>query len=306
MKDNYEAVLNHLLFHKALVSETDGGERINRYLRMLAQIDQGMYIAVQDPVEKAIAAAFELVMEHQYNPWDIDLVEFCRMYLEKLRGGNGVNFVTAGRLVFMAWGILKLQSEEILGEAQPPPSREDMFFSDWDPTMAAFDEPEDVDFTQAVLTAREAPLREAVRHPGVRSVTLVELMDAFDEARKEAALRLHIQAARERAAAERRPKTIHDKVHREDLTEDIGVTWDRISQFDGGSIPLSALCNGDAWDRVTVFVSVLFLAAMQRVRIWQRNFPRGEIRIKRLVEPSDLDAESIQKELVEEGLAVAT
>ena len=32
MSENYQTVLNHLLFHKALISETEGGQRINRYL----------------------------------------------------------------------------------------------------------------------------------------------------------------------------------------------------------------------------------------------------------------------------------
>ncbi len=305
MKEHTEAVLNHLLFHKALVSETNGGERITRYVQMLDDIDRGMYIAVQDPMEKAIAAAFELVMEHEYDPWDIDLVEFCRMYLKKLKADDAVNFVTAGRLVFMAWEILRLQSEEVLGEARPPPAPEDLFFSDWDVSFATYDEPEDVDFTQSVLADPEPPLRPVIRHPGMRSVTLLELVDAFDDARKEAELRQHIQALRE-DAARRRPKPIHDKVHREDLTEDIGLTWHRLAQYDGTAIPLRKLHNGDVWDRVTVFISVLFLAAMAKVRLWQRNFPRGDIMVKRLAPADDVDAEAIEEELAEDELVVAT
>ena len=29
MSENYQAILNHLLFHKALISETEGGQRIS-------------------------------------------------------------------------------------------------------------------------------------------------------------------------------------------------------------------------------------------------------------------------------------
>ena len=57
MSEAYETVLNHLRFHKALISETDGGDRISRYVTMLNEIDQGMHVALRDPFEKAVAAA---------------------------------------------------------------------------------------------------------------------------------------------------------------------------------------------------------------------------------------------------------
>ncbi|HYS71864.1 MAG TPA: hypothetical protein VEM95_05530, partial [Thermoplasmata archaeon] len=65
MSEAYETVLNHLLFHKSLISETDGGGRITRYVTMLGEIDQGMHVALRDPFEKAVAAAFELVLEKE-------------------------------------------------------------------------------------------------------------------------------------------------------------------------------------------------------------------------------------------------
>ena len=63
MSETSQAILNHLLFHKSLISEQEGGERINRYLSMLGEIDQGMHVAVRDPFEMSVVAAFELVLE---------------------------------------------------------------------------------------------------------------------------------------------------------------------------------------------------------------------------------------------------
>ena len=83
MSEAYETVLNHLLFHKALISENNGAERISRYVSMLGEIDQGMHVALRDPFEKAVAAAFELVIEKQLDPWDLDLAQFTRMFLPK-------------------------------------------------------------------------------------------------------------------------------------------------------------------------------------------------------------------------------
>src|SRR5256885_3488462 len=96
MSENYQTVLNHLLFHKALISETEGGQRINRYLSMLNEIDQGMHVAVRDPFEKSVVAAFELVLERQMDPWEINLVPLTKLFLDKVKKDGSVNFVTAG------------------------------------------------------------------------------------------------------------------------------------------------------------------------------------------------------------------
>ena len=123
MSDNYQAILNHLLFHKALISESEGGQRINRYLAMLNEIDQGLHVAVRDPFEKSVVAAFELALEKQLDPWEINLVPFTKLFLEKVRKDGAVNFVTAGKLVFLAWSILKMQSDKVLLDAMPPPPK---------------------------------------------------------------------------------------------------------------------------------------------------------------------------------------
>jgi len=288
VSENYQAILNHLLFHKALVSEEDGGERINRYLAMLGEIDQGMHVAVRDPFEKSVVAAFELVLEKHLDPWDIDLVEFTKLYLQKVRKEGTVNFVTAGKLVYLAWSILKLQSDKVLLDAMPreAPVEEDA----WD--LDLYRDPEDLDYNHLILEGARMPLTEAIRREGRRAVTLMELMDAFDEARREAEIQMQLNALREQAAKRFAPN-FHQKVHGEDLTEDIGVTWARLSQFDGNPIPLRALCAGGVWDEVTVFMSLLFLAQLRKVKLWQRNLPYGEIFVKRLSQEETLAAEDL-------------
>ncbi|MCK4445238.1 MAG: hypothetical protein KAW09_11885, partial [Thermoplasmata archaeon] len=146
MNEHYEAVLNHLLFHKSIISEDDDSDRIDRYLHMVEEIDKGMHIVVEDPFEKSIAAAFELVIEHMFDPWDINLREFTRMYLKQVKKEGYVNFVVAGKLVLMAWSILKLQSEEVLVWAEPPKQEEECYFSDWELDSTLYQEPEDLDF----------------------------------------------------------------------------------------------------------------------------------------------------------------
>jgi segregation and condensation protein A len=291
MSENYQTVLNHLLFHKALISETEGGQRINRYLGMLNEIDQGMHVAVRDPFEKSIVAAFELVLERHLDPWEINLVPFTKLFLDKVKKDGAVNFVTAGKLVFLAWSILKLQSDKVLLDAMPPQPEPEA--DGWDLDM--FRDPADLDYNQVVLSGTATPLTEAIRREGRRAVTLMELMDAFDEARRDAEIQLQLNALREQAIRKFAPN-FHQNVHGEDLTEDIALTWHRLVQFNGEPIPLRQLTAGGVWDEVTVFMSLLFLAQLEKVKLWQKDFPYGEIYVKRLSMTAEL--------LIEELLAI--
>lgn len=284
---NYEDVLGHLMFHKALTADHESGERINRYLQMVQEIEKGHYLTLRDPLEKAIAAAFELVLERSYNPWEIDLAAFTKLYMEKVRDDGIVNFVTAGKLVAMAWSILKLQSDNLLGKATPPEPQE-CFFSDWDLGLDGDGGPGPGDFTASVLAGR-VPLAEAIRREGRRAVTLIELMDALDEARDEAARQLELAALRERARATA-PRDFDTKVHGEDLNEDLALTWSRILQHDHEPVSLEALADHDPWDRITVFVSVLYLAKMEKVALSQEDFPYGDIAVRRLSDDETVEA----------------
>jgi segregation and condensation protein A len=288
MSENYQTVLNHLLFHKALISETEGGQRINRYLGMLNEIDQGMHVAVRDPFEKSIVAAFELVLERHLDPWEINLVQFTKLFMDKVKKDGAVNFVTAGKLVFLAWSILKMQSDKVLLDAMPPQPEPEV--DGWDLDM--FRDPADLDYNQVVLAGTATPLTEAIRREGRRAVTLMELMDAFDEARREAEIQLQLNALREQAIRKFAPN-FHQKVHGEDLTEDIALTWHRLAQFNGEPIPLRRLTAGGVWDEVTVFMSLLFLAHLEKVKLWQKDFPHGEIYVKRLSMKADLPLEEL-------------
>ena len=288
MSENYQAILNHLLFHKALISETEGGQRINRYLAMLNEIDQGMHVAVRDPFEKSVVAAFELALERRLDPWEINLVPFTKLFLDKVKKDGAVNFVTAGKLVFLAWSILKMQSDKVLLDSMPPEPQTDV--EGWDLDM--FRDPADLDYNQLVLAGTATPLTEAIRREGRRAVTLMELMDAFDEARRESEIQLQLNALREQAIRKFAPN-LHQKVHGEDLTDDIALTWHRLAQFNGEPIALRQLTAGGAWDEVTVFMSLLFLAHLEKVKLWQKDFPYGEIYVKRLSMTAELPMEEL-------------
>jgi segregation and condensation protein A len=74
--------------------------------------------------DRAIAATFELVIDEQLDPWDIDLVSFARLYLKKIKKEGVIDLITAGRIILMAWKVLRLQSDyivTILDQKEPEP-----------------------------------------------------------------------------------------------------------------------------------------------------------------------------------------
>ena len=79
------SVIQHLLFHKSLIDEQDNAQRINSYVDLLQQTHEGLHVSFTDPFDRSIAIAFELVMNQHLNPWDLDLVSFSTMYLQKAR-----------------------------------------------------------------------------------------------------------------------------------------------------------------------------------------------------------------------------
>src|SRR4030043_207185 len=78
-------VINHLLFHKALLDEQQDASRINEYITMLQQTYKGEHLSIEDPFDRSIALAFELVLNNQFNPWGIDLVSFSTLYIKRAK-----------------------------------------------------------------------------------------------------------------------------------------------------------------------------------------------------------------------------
>jgi segregation and condensation protein A len=273
-------VINHLLFHKAIISEEDDGSRVNRYLSL---VQEGEHTSIRDPFDRSIALAFELVIQNQMNPWDVDLVRFSTMYLEHAQKEK-IDLVTAGRIILLAWTVLKLQSDDLVKRTEE--RKEESQEMDW-ADMPDFDfSDEDVDFTQRVRMSPRAPIDEKVWHKGDRKVTLMELMEAFETARDEAVRREELTKIRDSMRAER-AKTARDftrgRVHKEDLEEDIQVVWKRIAGLNGDKIPLTKICDrDDIEDFVMAFNSVLFLCRDRKIDLWQEDFPYGPVFLQNL------------------------
>ncbi len=259
-----EEMEQHLLFHKALTEDSEAYVRINGYMDILGKTGSGEKL--NDPVDESIRSAFSLVLESGIDPWEIDLREFVRLYSRKV-AENRFDMIVAGKLMLMAWKILRMQSEATCSKTDEPLEEE---FFEFDFTLEDEDES---------LVVPEVSFREAYRRETMRPVTMYELLDAFEEARVE----MEIQRERERVRVEledKVPRKFDNKAHDEDDKQDVEFVWERIVKLGTGPIPINELYTRDIQENLRTFVSVLHLVRDGKLAVWQESLPRGEIFIE--------------------------
>ena len=277
-----QRVLDYLIFHRSLLGEADQpGQLLERYMTLVNGLKEGVHIVIPDPFQKATALLFELVMDEEFDPWEIDLARFTQQYLQRVKDEDGVDFAVAGRLLYMAWSILLLQSEELLrSRTAPVPAADDGVVPGDETYLTDLDTPEALDVTSSVLgTAEAPPLVPMVRHPDQRPVSLLELVSAFGEAEVEARQALRVDELRERLREEQRapPQVlVHGDIPEQDL-EDVWQVALRHPKDE--TFPLLDLWRREQGrDRlVGVFLACLFLAKERVIEV-RPGDARGEPR----------------------------
>lgn len=281
-------VINHLLFHKALIDEENDTSRINKYIQMVQTASDGENLSIDDPFDRSVAIAFELVLKQQLNPWGIDLVSFSTMYLKRAKEEK-IDLMTAGRIIYMAWKVLRLQSDDLVVNMEAQQENDEEYFGlEWgDLPMGAWLENDDgYSYTNLVMKMPHPPIEEPVRRTAKRKVTLMELLDAFDQARKESEdyqILDQIRKQERERLAEKARKHMKGTAHEDHLEEDVMAVWQKISQFPKKSMALSDLYETNTpEERIKTLLSVLFLAYDNKIKVYQRRFPYGKIFIKNL------------------------
>ncbi|AGN26942.1 hypothetical protein A3206_07635 [Candidatus Methanomassiliicoccus intestinalis] len=276
-----EGVLQHLLFHKAIIDENDASEKIDNYLRILESASE---TTSSDPLDRSIETVFDLVLNNDMDPWDIDLMRFTQLYTEKVKDSE-VNFVLAGKLMLMAWSILRMQSERILINSEEQEEPIDEFYDDYGSERELLCMPDEVS------------LYEVVRRKGSRAVTLVELLEAFEEARREEEQNLSRVRIRE---VKPKDEKFDTKAHNDDMERDVEMIWARIMKCGPGEIDIEDIWEGGREDLVTIFMSVLFLARDGKIDLWQEDAPFGRVRLQVRIEKDIATIEDISSEVAEE------
>ena len=269
---DYRDVINHLLYHKAML---DNQVDVDYYINMIKRMEEGIYIVAKNPVDKAVSIVFELVMKEKLDPWKIDISKFVRMYMERIREEEDIDFVIAGKIVYMAWNILHKKSEDVLFDAEREEYEEDFFGFDFN--IDGFEIYEDRKEDLKV----DIEIKEPVRREEKRPVSLFELIEAINEARVE-----YERKKIRRKIREKFKFNLEEKVHREDLEEEIKEVWARISEISGEEASFSLIHDGTKDDFIKVFISLLFLERFGKVELYQDS-PYSEITVKILV-PEEL------------------
>jgi len=278
-------IVNHLLFHKALIDEDNDSSHINKYLAMAQTMPQPSSIG--SVFDRSVYLIFDLVVNQDFDPWDIDLVNFSSLYLARAKQEK-IDLMVAGRIIYMAWKILRLQSDHLvvtMEEQQQQPldpgfGWEDIPMSTW---MASDQE---YSYTNLLMKMPEPPLTEPLRRDSTRKVTLMELLQAFDEVRKEAEQHQMLDDLRREERlklAEKARSSMRGSAHEDHLEEDIAIVWQHIQELGKPSLGFHDLCHSsEPEERIRIFLSILFLAYEKRISVHQKRFPYGEIYIKTL------------------------
>lgn len=262
-----EELRQHLLFHKAMTEDPDSYRRIGGYMDILANASEGERL--QDPVDESIRSVFSLVLENGIDPWEIDLSEFVKMYNRKV-AANSFDMIVAGKLLLMAYRILRMQSDSTRISCEPPQEPEfveefidDSFFED----------------DERPMYVPEIEFRESYKKEPLRPVTMYELIEAFDDARKEIEIQMEREKARSKLKA-KEPKTFDNKAHDEDDEKAVELVWQRILRIGPGQFPITDLYVNDIRANITTFVSILHLVRDGRLDVRQESLPYGEILVE--------------------------
>ena len=207
------------------------------------------------------------------------------MYIKRAKEEK-IDLITAGRIILMAWKVLRLQSDNLIVSVET--EKEELESFDWAdlPTEMWLENDDDYSYTNLIMKMPEPPLDEPVRRDAKRKVTLIELLGAFDQARKESEeyqiLEHERQIERERLRIKSRKRMI-GTAHEDNLEEDVEAIWKRIRGFDKKTMSLFDLCEeSEREEFIKTLISVLFLAYDNKIRVFQRKFPYGKIYIKNI------------------------
>jgi segregation and condensation protein A len=274
-------VINHLLFHKALIDENNDMTQINHYLEMAKAAATGESASIENPFDRSVYLVFDLVLNQHLNPWDIDLVSFSTIYLKRAKKEK-IDLMSAGRIIYMAWKVLRLQSDHLVVNMETKEEALDQGFG-WEdiPTVSWLANDDEYSYTNLLMKMPQSPLDEPLRRESTRKVTLIELLSAFDEIRKESEQYQLLDELRreERILLEQKArKAMKGSAHEDHLEEDVASVWERICQFSKKSMNFTELCPFDnTEERIKTFISILFLAYEKKITVHQRRFPYGEI-----------------------------
>jgi len=293
---------------RMLGSDTD--LETSRYLDRLvelATLEEAEHQFLIDPFDRSVALVLQLFQSSDLDPWDVDLSSFLEMFNERIKESENIDLPTCGRLVRMAWCILRGQASTLLEKQEHAFDFEEEEVWDFDGGWESEFDDADYNFSLGVLTgAADEALPQMfegrIHRDESRPVTLGELLMGLQDAGRLAAeQRLREEIAKERREANTRAmERFSGSLHIEDLEGDLQRTWESLkTQSSGAGKPIGledlvedisskSVESGipkeeaEAEAQVTALVSALFLTNRGYVDLKQENGRNGKITLKDL------------------------
>ena len=307
------AVFDGKALRDDIVETMLGGEtdlETSRYLDRLvelATLEQAEHQFLIDPFDRSVALVLQLFQSSDLDPWDVDLSSFLVMFNERIKESENIDLPTCGRLVRMAWCILRGQASTLLERQERAFDFEEEDVWEFDGGWESEFDDADYNFSVGVLTgAADEALPQMfegrIHRDERRPVTLGELLLGLQDAGRLAAeqrLREEIAKARREANARARER-FSGSLHVEDLEGDLQRTWESLkarSKGAGKPIVLQDLVHdissksmesgidkeeAEAEAQVTALVSALFLTNRGYVDLKQEKGRNGKITLKDL------------------------
>ena len=295
-----------------IVAKLLGGDidlETSRYLDRLlelASLEEAEHQFLIDPFDRSVALVFQLFNSSDLDPWDVDLTIFLEMFNERIEKNDNIYLPTCGKLVRMAWSILRNQASSLIERQEKSLHYEEEvwdFEGGWE---TEFDD-EDYNFSLGVLSGAAdeklpSMFEGRIHRDESRPVTLVELLMGLQSAGKLAEeQRLRETIAKERRESNERARArFSGSLHVENLENDLKRTWNALKNNTNetsqsvelgdivSTLNQTSLKSGmneeeaKAEAQVTALVSALFLTNRGYVDIHQEEGSDGKIVLENL------------------------
>ncbi len=199
----------------------------------------------------------DLVISEEVDPWDIDLEEITRKFIENVRQMVKLNLRLSGRTLLAASVLLRIKSERLL----EPATREEEFF---EAVEDSYEEPSYVEVP---------PIREPLRRREERKTSLFELVEALQQALQEELVKKNFPRKRRRKpklVIEVDEESIKEKIEKVYLKVKNLGSYERIIRF------RELVENESKLEIIETLLSLLYLDYEGKLRVWQEEI-FGEI-----------------------------
>lgn len=318
----FEINMREDIITKLLGSDID--LETSRYLDRLlelASLEEAEHQFLIDPFDRSVALVFQLFNSSDLDPWDVDLSSFLEMFNERIENAENIDLPTCGKLVRMAWSILRNQASSLIERQERALQYDDEEVWDFEGGWETEFDDEDYNFSLGILSGAAdetlpSMFEGRIHRDESRPVTLVELLMGLQSAGKLAEeQRLREKIARERRESNDRARArFGGSLHVENLENDLKRTWDALKNNttnDSQSVELREIVStlnktslqsgmseeeAKAEAQVTALVSALFLTNRGYVDIFQEDGSDGKIILRNLWEKAQ-DFSSLTNQL---------